>query len=145
MLYGVQKGLRRQAPAGGATTPPCSQLIRIQCPYAEFGDIKLVDNDEIEQFSNCGRIVRNYLSNKDWRKPLSIAVFGKPGIGKSFAVRQLVRLNRGDGDKKPLVFNLAQFNSLDQLTECFHTIQSAVLASKDHPPLIMFDEFDSDS
>jgi hypothetical protein len=59
-------------------------------------------------------------------------------------VRQLVRLNRNDGDEKPLVFNLAQFDSLDQLTECFHTIQSAVLASKDHPPLIMFDEFDSD-
>jgi hypothetical protein len=141
VLHGVQKALRRtpKAPATGV-----SPVGKIQCPYAEFGDIKLVDNDEIEQYSNCGRIIRNYLSNKDWRKPLSIAVFGKPGIGKSFAVRQLVRLNRNDGDEKPLVFNLAQFDSLDQLTECFHTIQSAVLASKDHPPLIMFDEFDSD-
>jgi hypothetical protein len=116
----------------------------IKCPYARFGDIKLVDDQEIAEFSNCGRIIRDYLNNKEWRKPLSIGVFGKPGIGKSFAVRQLVSRHRGKGDDKPLVFNLAQFDSVDQLTECFHTIQSAALSSKERPPLIMFDEFDSD-
>jgi hypothetical protein len=138
---GVEKGLRAASTAIDAFGLPSA---RIDCPYAQFGKIKLVDDEEIEQYSNCRRIIMNYLNNKDWRKPLSIGVFGKPGIGKSFAVQQLVKMNQSDSDETPLVFNLAQFDSLDQLTECFHTIQSAVLSSQDRPPLIMFDEFDAD-
>jgi hypothetical protein len=139
---GVENALRtkRSSNLGSAEVPIAS----IQCPYAEFGKIKLIDSDDIEQYSNCWRVIRSYLDNTNWQKPLSISVFGKPGIGKSFAVRELVKLNPNDRDEPPLVFNLAQFNSLDQLTECFHIIQSAVLDSRGRPPLIMFDEFDSD-
>ena len=143
---GIDHGLRfpRTSGSSGGAGRASLPKAKIQCPYAQFGKIKLVDDTEIEQYSNCRRIIRNYLNNKGWHKPLSIAVFGTPGIGKSFAVQQLVKINKDDSEETPLVFNLAQFDSLDQLTQCFHTIQSAVLASKDNPPLIMFDEFDSD-
>ena len=138
--HGIERGLRVQLSNAAGDLPSA----RIDCPYAKFGKIKLILDDEIQQYSNCRRIIVNYLNNRDWRKPLSIAVFGKPGIGKSFAVQQLVKMNPSDDDEIPLVFNLAQFDSLDQLTQAFHTIQSAVLASEDRPPLIMFDEFDAD-
>jgi hypothetical protein len=122
---------------------PKFPLATIACPYAAFGKLKLIDSDEIEEYSSCSRIIGGYLQNENWQKPLCIAVFGRPGTGKSFAVRQLVSRYRSGGDDDTLVFNLAQFDSLDQLTECFHSIQSAILSSR-HPPLVMFDEFDSE-
>jgi hypothetical protein len=116
----------------------------IACPYAEYGKLKLLDSVEIEEYASCSRIISNYLRDVTSEKPLSIGLFGTPGTGKSFAVTQLVNSSRVGPAPEPKVFNLAQFNSIDQLTECFHSIQSAVLASKAHPPLVMFDEFDSE-
>lgn len=46
------------------------------------------------------------------------------------------------GDVYPLSFNLAQFNSVDQLTEAFHKVQDRALSSEE-VPLVIFDEFDS--
>ena len=116
----------------------------IACPYAEYGKLKLINSSEIEEYASCSRIISKYLGDINSEKPLSIGLFGSPGTGKSFAVTQLVNSNRVGPGPEPKIFNLAQFNSIDQLTECFHSIQSAVLASKGQPPLVMFDEFDSD-
>jgi len=44
--------------------------------------------------------------------------------------------------KEPLAYNLAQFNSVEVLTEAFHQVQDRVLAS-DEVPLVIFDEFDA--
>jgi hypothetical protein len=113
----------------------------IAVPYAKFGAQKLVDWHEIEQYSDLAKLIRNYFKSPGLRVPLSIAVFGQPGSGKSFAVKQILQSVSPDRKSEPLTFNLAQFNSIDQLTDAFHKVQDQALAL-DETPLVIFDEFD---
>lgn len=116
----------------------------IACPYLEFGDYKTVDDKEIASFLDLARIINKYLEDAEWDKPLSIAVFGPPGSGKSFAVKQILKALSPDGsDPAPLTFNLAQFSMVEQLTDAFHLVQDRAL-SGGGVPLVIFDEFDSD-
>lgn len=116
----------------------------ITCPYLEFGDIKTVDDREIASFLDLARIIYKYMDNPEWDKPLSIAVFGPPGSGKGFAVKQILKaVSPGSANREPLTFNLAQFSKVDQLTDAFHLVQDRVL-SGESVPLVIFDEFDSD-
>jgi len=94
----------------------------ISCPYAEFGDYKTFDAEEARDFYALENLLRKYLGTPDWEKPLSIAVFGKPGSGKNFFVNNIIK-NVTKKEVKPLVFNLAQFREISQLTEAFHKIQ----------------------
>jgi hypothetical protein len=87
-------------------------------------------------------LIRKYLETSEWTIPLSIAVFGRPGSGKSTAIKQIIKSINPRRKSDPLTFNLAQFSSVDQLTEAFHQVQDQVLSSTE-VPLIIFDEFDS--
>ena len=62
----------------------------IDCPYAEFGDIKLIDEREITSFVSLSKLIEKYLRDDSWTKPLSIAVLGAHGSGKSFAVKEII-------------------------------------------------------
>jgi len=114
----------------------------ITVPYATIGRLTLLDDTEIAKYYNLAKVIRKYLESPDWKTPLSIAVFGRPGTGKSFGVKQI--LDAVDPGRKgdPLTFNLAQFDAVDQLTEAFHLIQDRALAN-DEIPLAIFDEFDA--
>ena len=115
----------------------------IQCPYFQIGKLKTVDPDEIKGFLALGNLVRKYLEDRTWSPPLSIAVFGPPGSGKNFAVKELLKtVNPTSKDSPTLTFNLAQFDSVELLTEAFHRVQDRALNSSD-VPLVIFDEFDS--
>ena len=114
----------------------------IVCPYAEFGKIKMVEEKEILGFINLKKLIDKYIDSPKWSTPLSIAVFGHPGSGKSFAVKEIINSINPGRKTDPLTFNLAQFSSVDQLTEAFHQVQDRALASKE-VPLVIFDEFDS--
>jgi hypothetical protein len=131
---------------GGATEAgkPWFPGYAIACPYLEFGDYKTVDDKEIASFLDLARVINKYLEDAQWDKPLSIAVFGPPGSGKSFAVKQILKALSPDGsDPAPLTFNMAQFSMVEQLTDAFHLVQDRAL-SGGGVPLVIFDEFDSD-
>lgn len=113
----------------------------IKCPYVEFGKIKSIDPNEITKFIPIGKLIRKYLDTPHWSTPLSIAVFGKPGSGKSFSVKQILASIDPGRRSDPLTFNLAQFSSVEQLTEAFHKVQDQALAAVE-VPLVIFDEFD---
>lgn len=115
---------------------------KIICPYAEFGGIKMLDEREILDFINLSKLIDKYSSSPAWDMPLSIAVFGQPGSGKSFSVKEIIKRISPERKLEPLVFNLAQFTSADQLAEAFHKIRDQTLVSKE-VPLAIFDEFDS--
>jgi len=114
--------------------------VLLQSPVAEFGELRTVDRKEIETFHNSRNLILEYLSKQNIKEPLSIAVFGPPGSGKSFAVTQITKTI--SEDIKPIEFNLSQFQSVNDLFSAFHIIQSTSLTGK--TPLVFFDEFDSD-
>lgn len=108
-------------------------------PQLSFGALTTVDRREIESFQNIRNLITEYASGKA-SKPLSIAVFGPPGSGKSFGVTQIAK-NVLEGVQK-LEFNVSQFRGPDDLSAAFHSVRDCVLSGK--LPLVFFDEFDSD-
>lgn len=108
-------------------------------PIARFRNLKTVDRTEIESYRSVKNLITEYLSGKNSR-PLSIAVFGTPGSGKSFGVTEVAASIAPDLIKK-LDFNLSQFQSINDLVAAFHKVRDLSLEGK--IPLVFFDEFDS--
>jgi hypothetical protein len=85
----------------------------------------------------------DYANNKKSSKPLNIAVFGTPGSGKSFAVKEMSRSFLEKFKPCVLEFNLSQFKDANELTGAFHAIRDTVLMG--NLPIVFWDEFDSES
>jgi len=109
-------------------------------PQFKLGALTTVDRWEIESFSNIRNLILDY-ANADSIRPLSIAVFGSPGSGKSFGVTQIA-MNILPGKIEKLEFNVSQFVSPIDLGAAFQKVRDVILEGK--LPLVFFDEFDSD-
>ncbi|QDR81647.1 RyR domain-containing protein [Sporomusa termitida] len=109
-------------------------------PIARFGNLITVDRTEIEGYRSIKNLILEYISAKNITRPLSIAVFGTPGSGKSFGVTE-VAATIAPGLIQKLNFNLSQLQSLADLIAAFHKVRDLVLEGK--LPLVFFDEFDS--
>lgn len=113
----------------------------IQCPYEIHGKIKTADRHEIESFASIRRVMEKYLDSPEWKHPLSIAVFGPPGSGKNFTIKQILENVNPEIAKRPLEYNVAQFREVGDLETAFHQAQDRALANE--VPLVIFDEFDT--
>lgn len=109
-------------------------------PIAKFGNLTTVDKTEIESYKSIENLMLEYISNKNTVRPLSIAVFGTPGSGKSFGIVEVANSIAPNIIKK-VDFNLSQFRSTMDLINAFHKVRDIVLEGK--IPLVVFDEFDS--
>jgi hypothetical protein len=109
-------------------------------PLSEFGRLLTVDRREIEGFRSIGMLIREYIQQAKVERPLSLAVFGAPGSGKSFGISEVAKSVSG-GEVQKLTFNLSQFNSPDELLGAFHQVRDVVLSGQ--VPLVFWDEFDS--
>ncbi|MDN2579026.1 AAA family ATPase [Aquibium sp. ELW1220] len=105
-------------------------------PSAKIKDFRTVDRDEIESFRTIQRLIDRYLADKTAVRPVSIGVFGPPGAGKSFGIKQIAR-QRGIPTRE---FNLSEA-SPEALPGYFHEMRDIVLRGE--TPLCFFDEFDS--
>ncbi len=108
-------------------------------PVARFGEFCAVTLSEIESYRSIQRLIREYSEAGVQDRPLCIAVFGRPGSGKSFGVKQVVRHILG-ADTKALTFNLSEFRDITELSRAFHLIHNQTRDGA--VPLVFFDEFD---
>jgi len=104
------------------------------------------DRGEIEGVRSVKNAIKDYLfqlrteKGKNVTNPLSVAVFGPPGAGKSFAVKQIAK-DLEIPEEAQLTFNLSQFYSPSELGRAFHRIRDLHLAG--NTPLVFWDEFDT--
>ena len=117
-----------------------SRALVDEVPYAVFGKLTAVDRVEIESLRGLERLVTGYEHEPRPSKPLSIAVFGPPGSGKSFGVKQIAKSVLGD--KVPILeFNLSQYADPTELVGALHQVRDKVLGGT--TPVVFWDEFDS--
>lgn len=107
-------------------------------PYEQIGRWASIDRTEIESIRSLRNIITEYVSHPDPVRPLSIAVFGPPGSGKSTAIKQLTK---AFNKLTPVEFNLSQFDSHKDLPAAFHYVRDGALRRQ--LPLVFWDEFDS--
>lgn len=114
-------------------------------PTAVFAKVlRTHDRREIENYRALYSLMLDYIGHNAPPRPLSIAVFGPPGAGKSFGVKQVAKALsqlRGPRPIETLAFNLSQYETPQQLADAFHLVRDLVLKGK--IPLVFFDEFDS--
>jgi hypothetical protein len=122
---------------------PMKALQGWNIPIARYNFLITADRKEIEFLHHLKTLITEYLLNKS-SQPLSIAVFGSPGSGKSFSIKQLAKaLDIPDYELKDITFNMSQFNddNPEELNQAFHAIRDINLSGK--IPLVFWDEFDS--
>lgn len=108
-------------------------------PVGRYGKLVTVDRKEIEALNCIGNLIREFYRQPQ-RTPLSIAVFGPPGSGKSFAVKQLADSVK-PGEIDTLAFNISQLGGPEDLLDAFHQVRDKALLGK--IPLVFWDEFDT--
>jgi hypothetical protein len=108
-------------------------------PHVRIGKLLSADPREIESLRSLTQVIRRYRDDAGAKRPLSIGVFGPPGAGKSFAVRELAQ--ELVGESSWVEFNLSQFDTPRDLIGAFHQIRDRVLQRQ--LPVAFFDEFDA--
>lgn len=110
-----------------------------QFPRLRFGQYWSVDREEIERLNSLRTVLQEFARAPDSAVPLSIAVFGPPGSGKSFSVKEVS--TAVFGKKNPfLTFNLSELSE-DELPAAFHQVRDERL--RGHVPVVFWDEFDT--
>ena len=114
-----------------------------EVPLGVFGKLSTYDRREIEMYRSVRTLLLDYLRKKATR-PLSFAVFGPPGAGKSFGVKEVaasLKNQPGCPDVQEITFNLSLYQTPEELAGAFHLVRDIVLDGK--IPLVFFDEFDT--
>ena len=113
-------------------------------PAGVFSKLVTLDRAEMEGLRSIQNLMLEYIRLPNPERPLCLAVFGQPGSGKSFGVKQVaqsVAKALRDTEMEAIEFNLTQWSSAAQLVEALHRVRDVVLRKK--VPLVFFDEFDA--
>lgn len=136
--HGLQATVTRRTSGGSFQIEPS-----IFCPYVQIGRLTSVDSADIDSLLSLRNLVAKYVDDSDWDRPLAISVFGKPGTGKGYFVREALHGIKQCYFNKKLEFNLSQWESEMASTRAFHLIQDSTL--EDGIPVAFFDEFDCEN
>ncbi|MEA2784939.1 MAG: hypothetical protein QOF71_1043 [Candidatus Eremiobacteraeota bacterium] len=120
---------------------------KYEYPIAKFGELLLTDRTEIESYTSIASLILNYMHVRKAQKPVSIAVFGDPGSGKSFGIKAVAKHVADRLSMTPrhelthITFNLSQLSSPSAINDALHQVRDAGLTGK--LPLVFWDEFDT--
>ncbi len=109
-------------------------------PVGKFGILETIDRAEIESYAAIRELIVEFLANPKPARPLCFAVFGPPGAGKSFGVKQVLK-SIGADNLVSTTFNISQFSDYHDLIASLHQVRDIALSGK--VPFVFFDEFDS--
>ncbi|MCA9858822.1 MAG: hypothetical protein KC438_03830, partial [Thermomicrobiales bacterium] len=113
-----------------------------EIPLETMGYWSSVDRIEIESMRSLRNIITEYLASPGRPRPLNLSVFGPPGSGKSFAIKQMASVIAPRDDRLgSLEFNLSQFASVDELPDALQQVRD--LRLREYLPLVFWDEFDA--
>lgn len=124
------------------TDGPDELLHRV--PVCRYKNLTTVDVREIENYNTVKMLLDDYAEQCEAAdlgeciQPLSIAVFGYPGSGKSFGVKQIAETS---GNFAVYAINLSQ---IEKPAALFEALDEALSNAEGSIPLVFFDEFDSD-
>jgi SLOG cluster2/ATPase family associated with various cellular activities (AAA) len=117
---------------------------------APFGALIPLDDDEREQLKSMRDQIAKYIKLKGHARPLCLAVFGPPGSGKTFSVKEIGNevnkiLSAGLSPQlsKMTTINLTQLSNPTELTATLVTTFVGSLETEGTVPFIFFDEFDT--
>ncbi|MDT8336033.1 MAG: ATPase, partial [Desulfurivibrionaceae bacterium] len=82
------------------------------------GNLRTADPVEIDAVTTLQNVMDSYVSRDHFLRPLNIGVFGPPGSGKSFAVKEVARVISHKFERNPFEFfefNLTQFDGPDEI------------------------------
>ncbi|MGE0038458.1 MAG: AAA family ATPase [Xanthobacteraceae bacterium] len=130
---------------------PCPEISGVE----RFGELFLFTKNERDQLNAMRGLIRQYVNRTDPRRPLSLAVFGPPGSGKSFAVEQILN----ELQLTPTNVNLTQVSDASALSEVLARAATSAsstrvglwgrvcgrtaMSARGTVPVIFFDEFDA--
>ncbi len=126
----------------------CARNIVVYGPRTALPDVPIeivgswcsADRQEVEGVRSVNNAMKSYLQLQKPETPLGVAVFGPPGAGKSFVIKEIAKGLGIDTDAQ-LTFNLSQFQVAAELQNAFHQIRDLNLKGK--TPLVFWDEFDT--
>ncbi len=107
------------------------------------GNLRTTDPAELDQVITLQNVMDSYVSKETFQRPLCIGVFGPPGSGKSFSVKEVVRVISNKLDTNPFdffEFNMTQFDGPEEINSAIEPIRASVARSK--VPIVFWDEFD---
>jgi hypothetical protein len=111
-------------------------------PLERMGIWSSMDRTEIESIRSVRTIMREYVEQGSGKRPLSIAVFGTPGSGKSFAITQMAHAwGSATSPVAVLEFNLSQMGTSDELPRALQQVRDCTVTGR--LPVVFWDEFDA--
>ncbi|MEW6426889.1 MAG: AAA family ATPase [Thermodesulfobacteriota bacterium] len=107
------------------------------------GKLRTTDPAEMEPVITLQNVMDSYVTREQVQRPLCIGVFGPPGSGKSFAVKEVARVIGRRFERDPFEFfefNMTQFAGPEEINAAIDAIRASVAKGK--VPIVFWDEFD---
>ncbi len=109
----------------------------------KVGHLRTTDPAEIAPVVTLQAVMNSYVSREVCKRPLCIGVFGPPGSGKSFAVKEVAHVISRNFPEDPFEFfefNLTQFSGPEEINAAIDLVRASVAKGK--VPVAFWDEFD---
>ena len=107
------------------------------------GNLRTTDPAEIEPVITLQNVMDSYVARESFQRPLCLGVFGPPGSGKSFSVKEVARVIARKFASNPFEFyefNMTQFTGPEEINSAIEPIRASVAKGK--VPIVFWDEFD---